>query len=80
MTVRAARPSVILAGSKVRIVSIGRDPHPLVISIANESQQGDQTDGCKKPVWHVQVLGLALLAGITYFKYFNYRSNQMLKQ
>ncbi|MBH5402507.1 hypothetical protein HZZ13_32655 [Bradyrhizobium sp. CNPSo 4010] len=64
MTVGAAGPTVILAGSKVRIVSIRRDPHALEKGIANESQQGDQTDKCEKPVWHVLNLGSTLRAAI----------------
>lgn len=47
MTVRAAQPTVVLAGPKVRIVSIRGDPRPLVTGVANETEQGDETDGCR---------------------------------
>ena len=64
MTVRASRPTVILAGSEVLVVSIRRDPHPLITGITNEPEQADQTDGCKEPVRHVVVLRQATLAVI----------------
>jgi hypothetical protein len=47
---------IILAWPGIGIIPIWRHLRPLIEGIANESHQRSQTDGCKKPVGHVQAL------------------------